>query len=178
MRCFISLEVGEAVKRQSQSLISLLKQMGFEAKWVEDENFHITLFFLGVILSDQLEKTAEMLKNFRIEPFRLSINKLGYFQKHAKPTVIWLGLTKSEPLFQLYSTMREQLEVIYPQPFSKKFNPHLTLGRIKRAPEDWKGIIKTTKVEIVEIGDIVLSLKSSILTETGPIYKTLEKTVR
>lgn len=177
MRCFIALEVGAGVKKQCKSLISSLKSLGFHAKWVEEENLHITLFFLGDISDHQIEKTSEMLKGIQANPFRLTIDRLGYFQKYSKPTSIWLGLEKSDPLQQLYSNMKLKLKGIYDQPFGNHFIPHLTLGRVKSVPEDWKDKIKTTTVEMVELGDIVLTLKSSTLTETGPIYNTLETVV-
>ncbi len=177
MRCFIALEVGEDVKTLCYNHIATLKKMGFHAKWVEHENFHITLFFLGEISEEQMKQTAELLKNISFDHFPLMINRLGYFEKYSKPTSVWLGLKKSDPLQQLYSEMKTELEAICNRSFGKKFIPHLTLGRIKRTPDDWKDKIKTIIVKKVMLGDIVLSLKSSTLTETGPIYKGLETKV-
>jgi 2'-5' RNA ligase len=177
MRCFIALEVGEDVKQQCLTHIVRLKKMGFHAKWVEHENLHITLFFLGEISEEQMKRTAELLKNISFDHFPLLINRLGYFEKYSKPTTVWLGLKKSDPLQQLYSKMKTELEAICNQSFSKKFIPHLTLGRIKKTPDDWKDKIKTITVKKEMLRDIVLSLKSSTLTETGPIYKALETKV-
>ena len=177
MRCFIALEVAQGVKIQCQSLISTLKSLGFHAKWVEEENLHITMFFLGDISNNQIEKTSDMLKEIHVKPFHLFINKLGYFQKLSKPTTIWLGLKKSDSLEQLHSTMKMKLKGIYHRTFGNKFIPHLTLGRLKSFPVDWKDKIKTINVEMVKLGDIILSLKSSTLTKTGPIYNALETVV-
>ncbi|MEA1885166.1 MAG: RNA 2',3'-cyclic phosphodiesterase [Thermotogota bacterium] len=177
MRCFIALGVGENVKQQCHTHIVALKKIGFHAKWVEQENLHITLFFLGEISEDLMKRTAEFLKNISFDHFPLMINRIGYFEKYSKPTAVWLGLKKSDPLQQLYSKMKTELEAICNQSFGKKFLPHLTLGRIKKSPNDWKDKIKTIIVKKVMLGDIVLSLKSSTLTETGPIYKALETKV-
>jgi len=177
MRCFIALEVARGVKSQCRILISMLKSLDFHAKWVEEENLHITMFFLGDISNNQIEKTSDMLKEIHVKPFHLFINKLGYFQKFSKPTTIWLGLKKSDSLEQLHSTMKMKLKGIYHRTFGNKFIPHLTLGRLKSFPVDWKEKIETIQVEMVEFGDIVLSLKSSTLTKTGPIYNALETVV-
>jgi len=177
MRCFIALEVGDGVKQQCQTIISALKKKGFHAKWVEEENLHITMFFLGEISNQQIEETAAIVKNIHSFPFKLVFNGMGAFQKYNDPTAIWLGLQKSEPLQELYMEMKSQLEEKIKQSFGKKFVPHLTLGRVKSSPEDWKDIIKNTTVKTLELKDIVLSLKSSTLTKKGPIYKTLETNV-
>jgi len=176
MRCFIALEVGEDVKQHCRSHIAALKKSGFHGKWVENENFHITLFFLGEISEEQMKKTAEIVKNSRFNHFSLWINQLGFFQKYGKPTVIWLGFQKSDPLQELYSVMKNELEAIGYQGLNKRYIPHLTLGRIKKFPEDWEDKLKSMRINNVTITDTVLSLKRSTLTENGPIYKVLETT--
>ncbi len=177
MRCFIALEVGDKVKKQCLTVISSLKKRGFQAKWVEKENFHITMFFLGEISSKQLEETVDIMKNIHYAPFQLFFNRVGTFQKYNEPTAIWLGLKKSEPLQELYMAVKSQLEKKIQQSFGNKFIPHLTLGRVKKVPENWKDVVENYTVKTLGLEDIVISLKSSTLTERGPIYKTLETNV-
>jgi|SRR6056297_516000 len=174
MRCFIALEVGEEVKKKCLAYIATLKEMGFRGKWVEKENLHITLFFLGEISEEQMKRTAVMVKNAPYDPFSLRINRLGYFQKHDKPSVIWLGFKKSDPLQELYLAMKKELEAKGHQAFGNNYMPHLTLGRIKTAPEDWNDRLKVMPIKNMRITDTVLSLKHSTLTKNGPIYKVLE----
>ena len=174
MRSFIALEVGEQVQKECQSIIGNLKEKGFKAKWVEEENLHITLFFLGDISNHEMEKMAYLIRKLNINPFRMIINRIGFFQKATVPTSIWLGIIPCEPLHYLYASMKNELEVILNKTFSPKLIPHLTLGRIKAVPDDWNVIIRRISVENIQIGKIMVSLKSSTLTEKGPVYKTLE----
>jgi len=174
-RCFIALDVEKRVKELGNKVILDLKSNGFYAKWVEEENFHITLFFLGEITDEEIEKTASIVKMIDKAPFRVLIDRVGFFQKKGKPTSIWLGIKKNPALEVIYDSLRAALERTYKKPFREKFIPHLTLGRIKRAPADWNGKLKNMTVQTVETGDIVFSLNRSTLTETGPIYETLAK---
>ena len=172
-RCFIALEVGEKVKEQSNKVISGLKSSGFHAKWVEEENLHITLFFLGDISEGEIEKSGALVKEIDDAPFQLLIDRVGFFQKSGKPTAVWLGIKKCQPIHVIYAHLKTGLERLYQKRFREKFIPHLTLGRIKRAPVDWNSKLTNMTVETVEIGDIVFSLKRSTLTEKVPIYETL-----
>lgn len=172
-RCFIALEIGEKAKKQCENVISILKESGFLAKWVEKENLHITLFFLGEITDEEIKEVTALLEKLDHLSFQLFIDKVGFFQKNGKPTTIWLGIEKSKPIQEVYSIMRSKLENIFNIKFREKYSPHLTLGRIKHTPEDWMQKLKKMTVETVEIGEIVFSLKRSTLTKEGPIYETL-----
>ncbi|HPF16184.1 MAG TPA: RNA 2',3'-cyclic phosphodiesterase [Thermotogota bacterium] len=174
MRSFIALEVGEQVQKKCLSIIENLKHNGYQAKWVEVENLHITLFFLGDIANHELEKTACIIRRLNAKPFQVIIDKISCFQKATMPTSVWLGIKPCEPLHDLYASMRSELKAIFNKTFDHKFIPHLTLGRIKKVPNDWKAVIQKITVENIQIGKVIISLKSSKLTEKGPIYKTLE----
>ncbi|MGE5425370.1 MAG: RNA 2',3'-cyclic phosphodiesterase [Syntrophothermus sp.] len=102
-------------------------------KWVEENNIHITLKFLGETdeklipgINKVLEKTAS-----GCSPFSFALKKTGIFGSSYAPKVIWVGI---EPYLQLVALMKkvhQDLQQAGFEPDRQNLVPHLTLGRIK-----------------------------------------------
>jgi 2'-5' RNA ligase len=62
LRCFISIELPEALKGEIASLTEDLRDAGADARWIKAENLHLTLKFLGNIPEETLPGIEESLK--------------------------------------------------------------------------------------------------------------------
>jgi 2'-5' RNA ligase len=129
IRALIAADPGDAVRgelcRIQRELKQLLENMDLSVKWTVPASFHLTLVFLGSILSvnaDEvcrtLEKTAQ-----KFPKFRNSLSGLGFFKSTG---TVWVGLAESQPLFELQAELVAALDMV-----PKSFHPHITLGRIK-----------------------------------------------
>ncbi len=109
-----------------------LKRGGLSgARWIDPENYHITLRYIGDVdhrtageVYDALEMHAD------VEPFSLTISHLGVFGGN-KPRALYAGVEPSEPLARLQASQERLLQRIGLPPDGRKFVPHVTLARLR-----------------------------------------------
>ncbi|MGC8972246.1 MAG: RNA 2',3'-cyclic phosphodiesterase [bacterium] len=171
MRVFIAIELPENIKEELDRLVTSLKHSISNVKWVEKENFHITLRFIGEIDEDkvlQIEKILDEVGS-RFSPFEVELSGLGKF-----PHVLWVGIEKgSNTLKDIAYTIEGLLLREGFQPADKLFSPHITLGRVKKD-------IKKLPLE-KGFGPISFTVDSIILMQsrlfaTGPVYTPIKIT--
>jgi 2'-5' RNA ligase len=93
--------------------------------------------------------------------------------------VIHVGMRDSKDTKTLHELILKALKGKH-EPDKKKFDPHITLGRVKRIiPEELTLLAAAiTPLSTSFVGQLNVSsfqLKKSTLTPTGPIYETLEE---
>ncbi|MCX7795098.1 MAG: RNA 2',3'-cyclic phosphodiesterase [bacterium] len=169
MRVFIAVELPEEIKEELYKLVSFLKQSISDVKWVEKENFHITIRFIGEVEEDGILKLEKILDDIRdkFPPFRVEIKGIGNF-----PHVLWVGIGEgSDTLKNIAYAIEGSLLREGFQPADKLFSPHITLGRIK------KNIKKIPKdKEFGPYSFIVdsITLMQSQLFSIGPVYTPIK----
>ena len=179
-RVFIAVNLPEEIKEKFFSFGK--KYQSLPAKWVEKENIHITVLFLGNLDDNQLFETIQsakqVLKNHK--PFLIKIERLAYGPDNKiPPRLIWAGVSKSREFSALKNDIENTIfdlpEYKYKTKEAKGFNPHITIARI----ESFKFRALTNKPEI----DITLNMQfeissidimESVLTKKGPEYTILE----
>jgi len=179
MRIFIALVLPDRIKKilaQTQAKLREGLTRG-AVKWVEPENFHQTMIFLGQVDDDRVEVVEHILAQLKLKAINLSLKKVGFFPDQNRPRVIWVGL-KGE-LGKLSSCFH-QLRLALRRAnfdFDTRFSPHITLGRVRfgrgkvvfdqRTLEKVNQILKTNDSSFV--ADRVVLFESK-LTPKGPIY--------
>ena len=131
------LFIAVPVKFEEKTLdhISKIKEQLYHEniRWVDTDNVHITLKFLGDTPEDLIEEIDESLReivqNFSVTS--LDIKDLGVFPNKHRPRVIWLGLSENEILTGLFKEIEEKMQDLGYEPEHRAFSPHLTLGRVK-----------------------------------------------
>jgi len=93
MRLFAAIPVPDMIKDYAWEIKNQLDVGLFDIKWVEYENYHLTLKFLGEVqeheiqgIKDRLQMAAEASP-----PINLFFGGLGFFPHRNHPRVIWLG---------------------------------------------------------------------------------------
>jgi len=180
MRAFIAVKVPEEVKQQALQIKEKLLPLELDIKWVEYENYHITLKFLGEINQQQLENIKEKLAAVSqvCAPFQLSSSKIGFFPNLRRPRVMWLGINgdlgKAYYLGQNIDKSLQELGFAV----DKKRSFHLTLGRLRSErnlsalPSKVSSINSKIAPHAFEIK--TFSLMESQLSSAGPHYKEIE----
>lgn len=179
-RLFIAVKVNP--ENELLRVISSLKSaLGAEnIKWVDPVNIHLTLSFLGDTEERRIMDLNNMLqvKCSRFGEFDFCLTGIGVFKNFRDPRVLWAGIRSVERLIQLYSIIETGLKFDGFEIESRQFKPHLTLGRVKsvKDTENLKTVLerfKDNQIQIVHVNEVILF--ESILTQTGPIYKSLGK---
>ena len=134
IKTFISSDTGLEVKKLINDLKPKIISKNNVIKWVNRENIHLTLRFIGPTVIDEISKLNSMLENVskKFKDFSVEIDGTGCFPKVERPRVIWLGV-KGEiaKLNNLVLSINKNLEEMgYPND-DRNFVPHITLGRIK-----------------------------------------------
>ncbi len=172
MRLFIAIEIDDILKEKIYNIIEKLKASGCDIKWVEKENLHITLRFIGETEENKLENIKNSIEKAiaGIKKFKISISGFGMFPNTKFPRVLWLGVKEGESQLK---TIAKKLN-----PDEKKFSSHLTIGRFKNKKNIENLIDVLNNLKLDHVGETKVSsvvLFQSKLTGSGPIYTPLER---
>ena len=138
-RTFIAVTIPRDRAEKLQRLQTLIAPSLANARWVDQDKFHITLAFLGDVPDEDLNPlciaVAEAVKGF--PPLVLAIEKLGVFPNPARPRVVWIGLTGEgvEGLAEIQRAVVAAVDRLGYAPEDTRFTPHITLGRLKPGKE-------------------------------------------
>lgn len=133
-RLFIAVPLPIAVRERVAEIISRLGSTDLPARWVDPDNAHLTLHFIG-------ETPPEMAELLRMalgaavsphQPFELRTAEAGAFPSLRRPRVLWLGLWgQAYRLEALYNDIGDFLDDFGLDIDEGEFHPHITLGRIR-----------------------------------------------
>lgn len=167
-------EEWQKILKQPQEKIGWL---GRGVKWVEPENLHLTLKFMGETpdtLVPQIERDLEECAR-EVEPFNISIQGVGCFPSKQRPRAYWAGLSASKSLLDLQDSIALRMDELGFEPEEKKFVPHLTVARIKEpiGKERMTQAFLSFELRSSSFGVTDVSLVQSTLRQEGPIYTVL-----
>jgi RNA 2',3'-cyclic 3'-phosphodiesterase len=127
-RLFTGLEVPEAVVGQ----LALMRGGVVGARWLEPDDYHITLRFVGDVYGDVARDIADTLDDIRRPKALISFEGLSWFGGD-KPRAI-VAKVKAEPaLMGLQAEQERRLRRIGIEPETRKYTPHVTLARLRGA---------------------------------------------
>lgn len=131
-RLFTALEI----PRDAALSLSLLRGGLPGARWVDVENYHLTLRFFGDLEGHVADEIASALDRVRRPSFSLALSGVGAFGQK-KPHAIWAGAAASPDLFALQAEIERIAQRIGLPADTRKFVPHVTIARLKNAsPRD------------------------------------------
>ncbi len=147
--------------------------------WVDPENFHITLKFLGDVDEFYINSICSLLEKVaaQSDPITLLPETTGTFGSRSQPRVIWFGYREEPRLTTLQKLIEDALSPLGFKPDEKKFSPHLTLARVKYiAPGENSSEIQLKYKEPAgrEFHVNAFQLFESNLHQSGPVY-TIKK---
>ncbi len=182
LRTFIGVDLGKAIRDQAVALQEKLAHASGEVKWVEPENLHVTLLFLGEVVDREVLAICRAVSEVVAgqESFEMTVEGLGCFPNPRRPRTLWAGVgAGTQELCALHDRLEPPLLALgcYRRE-DRKYTPHITLGRVRsERPADtlaaeltrhagWKGG-RTVVREVL--------VMSSELTPQGPVYTVLSR---
>ncbi|MEZ5925390.1 MAG: RNA 2',3'-cyclic phosphodiesterase [Hyphomicrobiaceae bacterium] len=127
-RLFTAIEVPETVRRR----LSLIRGNLPEARWIDQDNYHLTLTFVGEVDGHQMRAFSDALYEISAEPFELTIDGLGCFGGD-RPRTIYAAIRPEARLDALKRDHDQAARRAGLAPDSRKFVPHVTLARLSGA---------------------------------------------
>lgn len=110
--------------------LSLLRGGLPGARWIDVENYHVTLRFIGDVDQRTADAVADTLVQVSRPSFSVTLDGLGSFGSR-KPHSVWAGITMTPQLCELRSEQERRMQRIGLEPERRKFAPHVTLARLK-----------------------------------------------
>lgn len=120
-RIFIAIELPDSAKKELFAFNEIWSEL--PAKWINEQNLHMTLQFFGNIDENKVENIIQNLTTIgeRNSRFEATMEKISYGPPKEIPKYIWAYITPSDNL----TTLAKELNLT-------QFIPHITLARIDK----------------------------------------------
>ncbi len=125
-RLFTGIELPEDVIGR----LSILRAGLSGAHWIDPDNYHITMRFVGDISDDEANQFADALACVSFDSFDIELSGLGSFGGN-KPRAIWAGVKPSPALELLQKAHERAARLAGLPPETRNFVPHVTLARLR-----------------------------------------------
>lgn len=173
VRCFIAVPVPEGIKRRVLELQHDMKKVEMSCKFVEEDNMHITLSFLGEKNEEDIEKIHVQLgylsKKFSQIPAKVCGLKIIPSESYIR--VIALGVfDENKELERLSSEIKNSVG-------GDVKPPHLTVCRVKKIKNKVEVLEKLKIWKDFDAGSFTITeikLMKSELSREGPSYEVMQ----
>ena len=148
-----------------------------DARWVDPDNLHLTLRFIGEVEEPLVEDIVYALRSIRMAPFPLTLSGVGHFESRQKVRQLWAGVESSPPLVDLQGRVDAAVRRAGIGVEAKRFVPHVTLARPK-------GVKASTAGAWLQAAGLFrgfpftvssFTLFASYLGRGGPVYQPVEE---
>ena len=186
IRIFLAFDLPEDLKDKIYSDFSEYIKSPYlkkNIKWVEKENLHFTIKFLGDVKEHKVleifQKIAEKAKE--VASFEIKIKDFGAFPNYKRPKILWLGMKMFDTQLKVLKKKIDlNLAKIGFVQEKRKFAPHFTIGRIKQKADqgivqEFLKAIETKEFEYPAFLVEKIVLYKSILHQHGPEYKKMKE---
>lgn len=179
MRLFIGISIPKKQRTRIHRAVRSLREEELPVRWVDPDNFHITLKFLGDVRPERVPAIQEAVQQVAgaTRAFSTDVGGFGAFPTVRHPNVLWLGV-KASPEFRC---MKQDLEWALGdlgfETETRAFHPHITLGRAQ--PQGGAGAFRDLDVRLAdldfgsEIRVHTLDLVRSHLSRSGARYEVV-----
>lgn len=127
-RLFTGLEIPETIG----SAIAELRGGLPGATWIDPENYHVTLRFIGDVDERIADEIVDALSRVRRRAFDVVIRGIDYFGGQ-KPHSVFATVEPTSALVELQAEHERIMQRLGLEPEGRKYHPHVTIARVKGA---------------------------------------------
>lgn len=133
MRLFLALTLSDPVRAAVAALQARLKMTGAEVRWVEPDNFHLTVKFIGDQPDARLPEIEAACAAGAAETlaFSFAVRGAGAFPKRGPLKTLWAGVSEGAEAWKALARRMEEPLAAFGVPREGGLAPHVTLGRVK-----------------------------------------------
>ncbi|MCA8962833.1 MAG: RNA 2',3'-cyclic phosphodiesterase [Planctomycetes bacterium] len=150
VRAFLAIELDTPLRETLDDWMTATRrgepEMARALRWVEPNQLHVTLRFLGNRARRELDELAKALaaRCRRRSGTMAELSGIGAFPVR-RPRVLWVGVEEGrDALIELYCELSETLSEFGVADEERPFSPHVTLARV-RAREPRRDTIDTIR---------------------------------
>ncbi|MEM1377114.1 MAG: RNA 2',3'-cyclic phosphodiesterase [Pseudomonadota bacterium] len=127
-RLFAAIEI----PHHAAMMLSMLKGGLSGARWIDQENYHLTLRFMGDLENHVADEVLNELAAVKKPKFEIGLSGLNAFGGK-KPHSLYAQTTACPSLYELQSEIARKCQRIGLPPDPKKFTPHVTIARLRKS---------------------------------------------
>ncbi len=167
-RLFVALAMPDAVRARLSEMLCGIPG----ARWVNPENLHLTLRFIGEVDGGAAEEIADSLSRLQAPAFDLTLEGLGHFESRGRLRALWVGVRPEPALTALQRKVENAVVAAGLPPESRKFKPHVTLARFSGTPliEAGRYVEANAAIRLAPFPVTEVVLFESRLGRGGPAY--------
>jgi len=128
MRLFTALDLPDALRTD---LAALRAPDALDARWTAPEQYHVTLRFIGDASPERADRLAARLARVQAPVAEGVPYGLDVLPSRQRPSVLVVGLERTESLLAVYDAVSEALESEGLDPEPRSYRPHVTLARVR-----------------------------------------------
>jgi 2'-5' RNA ligase len=176
MRTFIAINLDDAIKDAIREKTAPVREVDAKIKWVEKQNLHLTLRFLGEVKPETVPRIDDAMRKSceGIAPFDMVLKGAGCFPERGRPRVVWVAVEDgADTAKRIAERLRKELSGLPVKPDDKAFKAHITIGRIKKVGDRDAFHATLENLKELFLGSQTINtieLMESQLTPGGPIY--------
>jgi 2'-5' RNA ligase len=125
-RLFAGLEIPQQVALS----LSMMRGGLPGARWIDPENYHITLRFIGDIDDRLAHEIDGLFDQVKRRPFEVRFGALSTFGGR-RPRAIVVTIDPVSQLVELQGELERLMQRVGLEPEGRKFTPHVTLARLR-----------------------------------------------
>jgi 2'-5' RNA ligase len=125
-RLFTGLEIPAALAES----LSMLRGGLPGARWIDPDNYHLTLRFIGDVDDSWAHEIASLLGQVRRRGFELRLDGLSSFGGR-KPRAVVASVMASQSVMELQAEHERLMQRVGLEPEGRKYTPHVTLARLR-----------------------------------------------
>jgi 2'-5' RNA ligase len=127
-RLFTALDIPRDVGEQ----LALLRGGLPGARWIDPENYHVTLRFIGDIDDALGREIAALLDQVKRRSFEARFDGVSSFGGR-KPRAVVAALAPQPALMELQAEHERIMQRVGLEPEGRKYSPHVTLARLRES---------------------------------------------
>ncbi|HVT26681.1 MAG TPA: RNA 2',3'-cyclic phosphodiesterase [Lacipirellulaceae bacterium] len=180
-RTFIAVTISPEIQQAAGRLAELLRPAAGDVKWVEPENLHWTLQFLGDVDSLEIPAVCNAVSTAvsEVESFDIEARGAGAFPSPGRPRTLWIGAgCGAQAMVALQGAIQRKLNRIGYRAEQRRFVPHITLGRAGRKSPPRPLVRELAGLAEFDAGSMLVdevTIFASKLTPEGPRYDVLAR---
>ena len=173
VRAFVALELSQEIKDNLSAAQNTVRSCNARLTFVNPENMHITLKFLGDVQQEKLKKVMDAIRSVTFSPFPIQARTVTV-NNPKRPHTVWCDIDDGGMGERLFILIENALAPLGFDRENRRFTPHATLARVKSMDPSLFLAINNLKEK--SWGNCIISgikLKKSTLLPKGPVYEDL-----
>lgn len=136
LRLFFAVPLPDRIRTGAKQLQQNLTCRGVNIGWVQPENLHFTLKFLGEVPTGQVARLADVAEQVAhsLPVHHITVAGVDAFPNVRRPRIIWIGCTEGDQQLRRLGTDLDSAlaQAELSEAEKQDFIPHITIGRVRK----------------------------------------------